>query len=83
MGVSCARSISKCDPHYLALSADWLDVTCGSGLLSINTRTGDVRRSRIEGSNARLQRPRGLAHGPDGTLFVVDGQTLLQFSIQR
>jgi sugar lactone lactonase YvrE len=72
-----------CEPNYVALSGDWLDVTCGPALVSFNTATGARQRMRIvEGTNP-FAHPRGLVYAPDHTLFVVDDRTLFQFTVQH
>jgi hypothetical protein len=76
-----------CEPQYVALSSDWLDVTCGSTLLSIFVGPGGsyVQRTRIVGGppGLHLNNPRGLTYAPDGTLYVVDNQTLIQYTVQH
>jgi sugar lactone lactonase YvrE len=72
-----------CEPQYVALAGDWLDVTCGAGVLSINTVGWYLQRTRIVAGNVRFEHPRGLTYAPDGTLFVVDDHTLYQFSVQH
>jgi glucose/arabinose dehydrogenase len=67
----------------VALVGDWLDVTCGAGLLSINTAAGYVQRTRVVMGSPHFGHPRGLTYAPDGTLFVVDDHTLLQYSVQH
>ena len=65
------------------MAGAWLDLTCGAGLLSINTAAGTLQRTRVVSGNTHFDHPRGLTYGPDGTLFVVDDHTLLQFAIQH
>jgi DNA-binding beta-propeller fold protein YncE len=76
-----------CEPQYVALTGDWVDVTCGATLLSIFVGWGNgyVQRSRLFGgpSGSKLDNPRGLTYGPDGTLYVVDNRRLLQFAVQH
>ncbi len=72
-----------CEPQYVALAGDWLDVTCSATLLSINTVGGYVQRSRLVDATAHFGHPRGLTYAPDGTLFVVDDRTLFQFGVQH
>jgi len=72
-----------CEPQYVVVAGDWLDVTCGATLLSINIVGGYLQRSRIVEGNAHFEHPRGLTYAPDGTLFVVDDRTLYQFSVQH
>jgi hypothetical protein len=72
-----------CEPQYVALTGDWLDLTCGAGLLSINTVGGYLQRTRVVAGDAHFGHPRGLTYAPDGTLFVVDDHTLLQYTVQH
>jgi sugar lactone lactonase YvrE len=72
-----------CEPQYVVLAGDWLDATCGAGLLSINTAAGYRQRTRVVDRSTEFEHPRGLAYGPDNTLFVVDEHKLFQFSIQH
>jgi len=72
-----------CEPQYVALTGSWLDVTCGAGLLSINTDRWYLQRTRMVAGKIPLQHPRGLTYAPDGTLFIVDDHTLFQFGVQH
>ena len=72
-----------CEPQYVALTGSWLDVTCGAGILSINTDRWYLQRTRMVAGKIPLEGPRGLTYAPDGTLFVVDDHILFQFSVQH
>jgi sugar lactone lactonase YvrE len=72
-----------CEPQYVVLVGDWLDLTCGAGLLSINTVGGYLQRTRVIAGDAHFGHPRGLTYAPDGTLFVVDDHTLIQYTVQH
>jgi hypothetical protein len=74
----------KCSPQYMALDGAWLDVTCeGKGLVSVNTRTGDVRGYEVEEGTPLLSNPTGLDYGTDGDLFILDGSTLIEYKVSR
>lgn len=72
-----------CEPMYLALSGDWLDVTCGSNIFSINRQAGSVQWSRPSEESEPLQGPTGLTYAPDGTLYVLDGSTLIAYKVEH
>jgi hypothetical protein len=40
-----------CEPQYVALVGDWLDLTCGAGLLSINSVGGYQQPGRQLGED--------------------------------
>jgi hypothetical protein len=62
-------------------------VTCSQNILSIFVGSGDgyVQRTRIVGGpgGSKLGNPRGLSYAPDGTLYVVDNRTVIQFAVQH
>jgi outer membrane protein assembly factor BamB len=71
-----------CSPLYLASNGDWVDVSCSRGLVSINTRTGDVQRS-MAADNDLPGTPAGIAYGPDGTLYMLDFGILVACKVQH
>jgi hypothetical protein len=73
----------NCEPQYAVLDGDWLDVTCGAGLVSFNISGGYKQGIRLVDSNTQFGHPRGLTYAPDNTLYVVDDHTLYQFSVQH
>ena len=72
-----------CLPIYIVPNGDWLDVSCHDGMVSINKKTGKVQKSQVVEGSTRLQSPTGLTYGPDGTLYVLDGNTLIAYSVQH
>lgn len=73
----------KCKPWHIALNGDWLDVTCDRGMVSVNKTSGALQLVRVDGGESRLVAPRGLTYAPDGTLYVVDGNALIQYRVQH
>jgi hypothetical protein len=72
-----------CQPMYVVSSGDWLEVSCGSGIFSINKLSGKVQRTQTSPGTARLQNPLGMAYSPDGLLFVVDRDALVEYRVQH
>jgi hypothetical protein len=74
-----------CQPYYMAQAGDWIDVSClDQGIVSINTKSGNVQLSRIEPPSApALISTTGMTYGPDGKLYVMDGSTLVVYSVQH
>lgn len=66
---------TQAQPWYLDRSGELLDVTYDQGFMTINLRTGQTRESRVADGGEPLVAPRGLAHGPDGTLYILDAGT--------
>lgn len=72
----------SCNPEYITINGDWLDASCGNGLVSINKKTGNIQHSRIQ-KGKDMQAPSGLTYAPDGTLYVVDGSMLYAYKVQH
>src|SRR5439155_25582247 len=53
----------RCQPWFLADSGDWLDVSCDAGIVSLDKRSGKVRRGIVDGGNPPLANPTGLTYG--------------------
>jgi sugar lactone lactonase YvrE len=59
-----------CQPLYLVMSGEWMEVSCPNRLVSVNVETGLVQNVKVDNSN-QIENPNGLALGPDGTLYVL------------
>lgn len=70
-----------CQPRFMALNGEWLEIGCGSKLLSINNKTGSTQFSLVADDALPLQNPQGLAYGPDGTLYVADNGMLIAYKV--
>jgi streptogramin lyase len=71
-----------CQPHYIALSGKWLDLSCDDKLLSLDTETGAVQLVIAEKGTAPT-RPVGLVYGPDGTLYVYENNTIAAYEVRH
>jgi hypothetical protein len=72
-----------CSPQQLVEHGDWIDATCGSGLISIDVKSGTVQQSRLGADDPPLVSPPGLAYGPGHILYVVDGSTVIAYRIDH
>jgi outer membrane protein assembly factor BamB len=72
-----------CQPMYLLSAGDWLEVSCGPSIFSINKATGVVQRSQTSPGTPRLQNPLGMTYGPDGLLYVVDRDALVAYRVEH
>jgi outer membrane protein assembly factor BamB len=74
-----------CSPFYMATSDDWLDVTCPNvGIVSVNVKTRTIQRTAYANDNLpALAIPTGITYGPDGRLYVVDGNTLVVYTVEH
>lgn len=73
-----------CIPRYFAASNiadEWLDATCRTGLLSINTHDNYVQLAQYRGDGPRPVSPTGLAYGDEDILYVMDGSRLLAYRV--
>jgi streptogramin lyase len=73
-----------CKPRYFAdppESDEWLEASCSTGLVSINTKHNYVQLTHIVGDGPRPASPRGVTYGPDNTLYVLDGNTLFAYRV--
>jgi hypothetical protein len=73
----------KCDPIFPAISGDWMEISCASGLLSVNIKDGSSQLVRQDEKNPKISSPTGLTYGPDGTLYVLDGSTVVAYKVQH
>jgi DNA-binding beta-propeller fold protein YncE len=73
----------NCEPWLMARSGEWVDVTCGHGIVSVNLRSGDLRRSALGAGSDPLNKPVGIAHGADGLLYLLDGSRLRSYEVLR
>jgi streptogramin lyase len=73
----------KCQPWYMAINGDWLDLSCHTGVVSINRGTGTVQRSAVAHDRPPPANPTGLAYGPDSTLFVLDRSTVIAYKVHH
>jgi hypothetical protein len=73
----------KCSPWFVVVNGQWLDVSCPEGgLYSINTASGSVQSVDVDTGNFP-RTPTGMTYGPDGILYVMDGNTLLAYKVQH
>jgi hypothetical protein len=73
----------NCQPWYLVINGDWVDISCAKGIYSLNKKTGTLQPSRVDGGAPRLSSPKGMTYAPDGTLYVLDGSTLVQYRVEH
>lgn len=75
-----------CVPRYFASgnpSPTWIEATCRTGLLSINTTNDYVQLAQYKGDGPRPNSPSGLTYGPDDTLYVIDVSSLLAYKVRH
>jgi hypothetical protein len=76
-----------CRPMYFASppeDGDWLDLTClDKGLVSINKTRGYLQKATFRDRASAPTAPTGLAYGPDATLFVLQGHTLIAYEVHH
>jgi hypothetical protein len=70
-----------CSPHQLVQTGRWIDVTCGTGLISIDTASRRAQASHLATNAQSLSAPSALAYGPGGLLYVVDGSAVLAYTV--
>jgi DNA-binding beta-propeller fold protein YncE len=73
-----------CKPRYFADlpdSDEWLEASCSTGLVSINTKHNYVQLTHVAGDGPRPASPRGVTYGSDNTLYVLDGNTLFAYRV--
>ncbi|HKP52807.1 MAG TPA: SMP-30/gluconolactonase/LRE family protein [Chloroflexia bacterium] len=73
----------ECTPQYMAVNGEWLDLTCHPNILSINKQTGHVQSARYAANSYKPNAPNGITYGPDGTLYVLDGDKVIQYTVQH
>ena len=73
----------KCTPAYVAINGDWLDISCNNGIVSVNKKSGEIQQSIVADSSVQLTDPQGMVYGPDGTLYVLEGSTVMAYRVQH
>jgi len=73
----------ECSPQFITTTGDWLDLSCSAGLISINKVTGKVQSVRYSETSLKPSAPTGVTYGPDGTLYVLDGDKVIQYTVQH
>jgi hypothetical protein len=76
----------RCRPRYFAapsVEQDWLDVSCNTGLISLNTRGNYVQLVRVGDQDPPLRSPRGITYGPDNVLYALDETILTAYKVQH
>lgn len=73
-----------CRPRYFAQSSDgeWLDVTCSTGMFSIDTVNGSMQLAQVDGGPL-VTAPTGVAHGPGDTLYLMEDNRILEYVVAR
>jgi hypothetical protein len=72
-----------CSPRQLAGERNWIDVICGTGLISIDTNSHTLQESHLAAHDSPLSSPTALAYGSGGTLYIADGDEVVAYSVQR
>jgi hypothetical protein len=72
-------------PQYLtsAPGSDWIDVCTDRGFRSLHRRDGRVQLGRVGAGDLPLDGCRGLAYGPGETLYVLTGDTLIEYRVEH
>ena len=71
-----------CQPYYMAISGDWVEVSCDGKIVSLNKGTGEIRQAENE-NGSPPSRATGLTYGPDSLLYVLDGASVVAYRVQR
>lgn len=72
-----------CSPQQVVSRGRWIDVSCTTRLVSIDTRGGAVQQSEVGANDPPLSMPSGLAYGPNGILYVVDGDAVVSYRVEH
>ncbi len=73
-----------CIPDYFVdspVADQWIEGSCDTGLLSVNTQDNYVQLAQYRGNGPRPDNPQGLAYSPDGMLFVTSGDKILEYRV--
>ncbi|HET9493791.1 MAG TPA: hypothetical protein VFR15_06145, partial [Chloroflexia bacterium] len=73
-----------CPPWYIEKTGEWLDVSCESKLVSINTTTHEIRAARLDSKGTLPAAPVGLTYGAGWILYVVNGDNgVFAYNVRR
>jgi len=85
-GTPLAR-LTKCSANSFAASSSatgWIEGGCNDSVFSINTRESSVQMARVAPGGRPIQpRISGMTYGPDGTLYVLQGDTLVSYRVRH
>jgi hypothetical protein len=70
-----------CKPTHVTVSGDFLDISCDKGLVGVNWKKGEVQLVHYASLDQKPINPTGLTYGPDNHLFVLDGNTLIEYQV--
>ncbi len=73
-------------PFYFAVSTlepGWLDVSTTTQIVSIDKKSHTVQLSRLGKDRPSVGWLSGLAYGPGGTLYGMDGSVLVEFEVRH
>ncbi|MEO8286288.1 MAG: NHL repeat-containing protein [Chloroflexota bacterium] len=73
-----------CMPRYFAaqtLDSKWIESSCNTGIMSINTDGNYVQLAQYVGKGPRPTSPRGVTYGQNGILYIMDGANLLAYKV--
>jgi hypothetical protein len=75
--------VPKCQTLQMVVNGEWLDVTCDRyGLISIHRESGELKGGYFS-NGAKPSFPTGLTYGPDGALYMLDGDKIIKYTIQH
>jgi sugar lactone lactonase YvrE len=82
-GAVVATRDPGCPAVYPDVDGEFLDLTCGERVVTLDLRSGRLRNAPAAGHLPSLAAARGLARAPDGTLFLLDRGSVLMLRVKR
>jgi outer membrane protein assembly factor BamB len=85
-GTPLAR-LARCQARSFAVSpseSGWIEAGCDDSVFSIDVRDSSTQMARVApGGRPILARIGGMTYGPDGTLYVLQGDTLVSYRVRH